>query len=52
MRAGEAGGESVEAHVPFRDCESWNWVAPFAGEGHAVQGGNVDNEKITGAGVV
>lgn len=49
---GEAGGEGGEARVPGRDRAGRDGVAPFAGEGHAIKGRDVEDEEVARAGLV
>ena len=49
---GEVGGEVGEAGVPVGDGAGGDGVAPFAGEGHAVERGDVEEEEVAGAGGV
>lgn len=46
----EVVGEGGEAHVPVGDGARRDGVAPFAGEGHAVERGDVEDEEVAGAG--
>ena len=48
----QAGGEVGEARVPVRDGAGRDWVAPFAREGHQVQGRDVEDEEVAGAGEI
>ena len=48
----QVGGEVGEAHVPVRDGAGRDRVAPFAREGHQVQGRDVENEEVAGAGEI
>ncbi len=50
--AGEVGRERGEAGVPVCDGAGRDGVAPFAGEGHAVERGDVEEEEVAGAGGV
>ncbi len=50
--AGEVGREGGEAGVPVCDGAGRDGVAPFAGEGHAVERGDVEEEEVAGAGGV
>ncbi len=49
---GEVGREGGEAGVPVGDGAGRDGVAPFAGEGHAVERGDVEEEEVAGAGGV
>ena len=49
---GEFGREGGEAGVPGGDGARGDGVAPFAGEGHAVERGDVEEEEVAGAGDV
>ena len=49
---GEVGREGGEAGVPGGDGARGHGVAPFAGEGHAVERGDVEEEEVAGAGGV
>ena len=46
----ELRDEQGEAGVPFRDGEVKESLVPFVREGHAVQGRDVEDEKVAGAG--
>ena len=48
----EVRGDEGEPCVPVRDGEGWDGVFPFAREGHAVQGRDVEDEEVARAGVV
>ena len=52
MLVGQVGGEGEEALVPVRDGERRDGMTPLAGEGHTVQGRDVEDEEIAGAGDV
>ena len=52
VRTGEVGCEKGEARVPVGDGAGRDRVAPFAGEGHAVEGWDVEDEEVAGAGDV
>ena len=52
MLAGQVGGQGEKALVPIRDGERRDGMAPLAGEGHAVQGRDVEDEEVAGAGDV
>lgn len=45
----EVGREGSEAGVPVGDGARRDRVAPLAGEGHAVERGDIEDEKVTGA---
>ena len=49
---GEVGREGGEAGVPVGDGAGRDGVAPFAGEGQAVERGDVEEEEVAGAGGV
>ena len=49
---GEGGGEGGEGGVPVGDGAGGDRVAPFAGEGHAVERGDGEEEEVAGAGGV
>ena len=48
----QVGGEVGEARVPVRDGAGRDGVAPFAREGHEIQGRDVEDEEVAGAGGV
>lgn len=48
----EGGGEGMEAGVPGCDGGGGDGVAPLVGEGEAVEGGDVEEEEVAGAGCV
>ena len=50
--AGEVGREGGEAGVPVGEGAGRDGVAPFAGEGQAVERGDVEEEEVAGAGGV
>ena len=52
VAAGEVGREGSQAGVPVGDGAGGDGVAPFAGEGHAVERGDVEDEEVAGAGSV
>lgn len=52
VEAGEVGGEGGEVGVPEGGGRGGDGVAPFVGEGEEVQGGDVEEEEVAGAGEV
>ena len=48
----EIACEGGEADVPVGDGAGRDRVAPFAGEGHAVKRGDVEDEEVAGAGYI
>lgn len=48
----EVASEGGEADVPVGDGAWRDGVAPFAGEGHAVERGDVEDEEVAGAGYI